>query len=66
MRCAIRHGPAEIIWPAETFRVEGGELVDVLRPSGTEKGLENRIRQNAAVKDVDELLQRLIATGVLI
>lgn len=60
------HLPGEVIRATKGLRIERGELINVLRPSRPEQRLEHRIGENAAVEDVDEMVQARMASRVLV
>lgn len=60
------HRAGELVRPAERLTVEGGQLVDVLGPAGSEQRLEERVGEHAGVEGVDESAQPRLAAGVLV
>ncbi|GAA1679086.1 hypothetical protein GCM10009733_089910 [Nonomuraea maheshkhaliensis] len=59
------HFSGEGVGAAEGLRREGGQVIDVGGPARAEERLEQRVGQQAAVEDLDELVQLVLAARVL-
>jgi len=58
--------PGEVVGAPERFGLERGQVVDVIRLARAEQRLQQGIGEHAAIEDVDEAVQAVVAARVLV